>query len=287
MGVRGDTRPVLTAAALSLLAPLTPALVAATGPGDSALIDVSGTSGVLRLVAVVLVFAALAAGLRYAMGLGDGRAEIVAAARATLQLGVVGLLIATVLGSWWLTAGFVLVMIGVAGFTSGGRMGVTGSRRAWPLLPVAAGALPVTAALLLVGLLPLHPISVIPTAGILVGNAMTATTLSGRRALDALRERRGEYEAGLSIGLLPRDAAMLVARESARLALVPALDQTRTVGLVTLPGAFVGTLLGGATPLEAAALQLVVLAGILLAQSIAVPITLELATRGVLTRPSR
>lgn len=254
-------------------------------PGDSALIDVSGTSGVVRLVVVVLVFAALAAALRYVMGLGDGKAEIAATARATVQLGVVGLVIATVLRSWWLTAAFVVLMIGVAGFTSGGRMGVTGPRRVWPLLPVAAAALPVTAALLLVGLLPLHPISVIPTAGILIGNAMTATTLAGRRALDALRERRGEYEAGLSIGLMPRDAAMLVARESARLALVPALDQTRTVGLVTLPGAFVGTLLGGATPLEAAALQLVVLAGILLAQSIAVPITLELVTRGVLTRP--
>jgi len=260
--------------------------VTAVTPGDTALIDVSDTAGVIRLVAVVLTFAVLAAVLRYVMGLGDGKAEILATARATLQLGVVGLVIAMVLQSWWLTGAFVAVMIGVAGFTSGGRMGVRGTLRGWPLLPVAAAALPVTAVLLLVGLLPLHPISVIPTAGILVGNAMTATTLAGRRSLDALRERRGEYEAGLSIGLLPRDAALLVTRDSARLALVPALDQTRTVGLVTLPGAFVGTLLGGATPLEASALQLVVLAGILLTQSVAVPITLELVTRGVLVRPT-
>ncbi|GAB47656.1 ABC transporter permease [Mobilicoccus pelagius] len=275
----------LLTATTPFTASLTPATLVVAG--DSTLIDVSGTDGVVRLVLVVLAFAVLAAGLRYAMGLGDGRAEITATARATLQLGLVGLVIATVLQSWWLTGAFVLLMIGVAGLTSGGRMGVTGARRAWPLLPVAAAALPVTAVLLLVGLLPLRPISLIPTAGILIGNSMTATTLAGRRALDALRERRGEYEAGLSIGLMPRDAALLVARKPTRLALVPALDQTRTVGLVTLPGAFVGTLLGGATPLEAAALQLVVLAGILLAQSIAVPITLELVTRGILTRPRR
>nr|WP_218880485.1 ABC transporter permease [Kineosphaera limosa] len=233
---------------------------------------------VVRLVAVVAAFAVLAAVIRRAARLGDGRAELVAVARATLQLAAVGVVIAVVLGSWPATLAFVVVMVGVAAWTSSGRMAAT--RRWWALLPIAAGALPVTAALLITGLLPAQPIALVPTAGILIGNAMTATTLGGRRSLDALTERRGEFEAGLSIGLLPRDAALLVARDAARLALVPGLDQTRTVGLVTLPGAFVGALLGGATPLEAAALQLVVLAGILLSQSISVALVLELVVRG-------
>jgi putative ABC transport system permease protein len=63
------------------------------------------------------------------------------------------------------------------------------------------------------------------------------------------------------------------------LALVPGLDQTRTVGLVTLPGAFVGMLLGGATPAQAAAVQLVVLVSLLLVQSVAVLVVLELVAR--------
>jgi putative ABC transport system permease protein len=109
---------------------------------------------------------------------------------------------------------------------------------------------------------------------------MTATTLAGKRALDALRTRHGEFEAALSIGLLPRDSALLIAREDAALALVPGLDQTRTVGLVTLPGAFVGMLLGGASPLQAAAVQLVVLVALLLVQAIAVLVTVELVARG-------
>ena len=53
-------------------------------------------------------------------------------------------------------------------------------------------------------------------------------------------------------------------------ALVPALDLTRNVGLVVLPGAFVGLLLAGATPLEAGRLQLLVLVGLLCAESVAV-----------------
>ena len=63
---------------------------------------------------------------------------------------------------------------------------------------------------------------------------------------------------------------------------MPGLDQTRTVGLVTLPGAFVGMLLGGASPLQAAAVQLLVLVALLLVQALAVVTTVELVTRDVL-----
>jgi putative ABC transport system permease protein len=133
---------------------------------------------------------------------------------------------------------------------------------------------------MLSGLIPRQTIAVVPIVGILIGGAMTAATLAGKRALDALRTRRGEYEAALSIGLMPRDSALLIARDDASLALVPGLDQTRTVGLVTLPGAFVGMLLGGASPLQAAAVQLVVLVALLLVQAIAVLVTVELVARG-------
>jgi putative ABC transport system permease protein len=53
------------------------------------------------------------------------------------------------------------------------------------------------------------------------------------------------------------------------------LDQTRTTGLVTLPGAFVGALFGGASPLQAARFQLVVLVGLLVAESVAAVVLLR------------
>lgn len=67
-----------------------------------------------------------------------------------------------------------------------------------------------------------------------------------------------------------------MARPAAALALVPGLDQTRTVGLVTLPGAFVGVLLAGASPVQAAAVQVLVLIALLLVQVLAVTVTVEL-----------
>jgi len=254
-------------------------------PGQ-ALVSVEGTGGLVRLALVVVVCTGLAALLNVRGGLGHGREDVVAALRATLQLGVVGLVIAAVLRSWWLTSAFLVVMLSVAAVTAGRRL-ASGRRWAWAFVPVTLGAVPVAAGLLASGLIPLRTIAVVPILGILIGNAMTATSLAGRRALDALRTRAGELEAALSIGLLDREAALLVARDDAALALVPGLDQTRTVGLVTLPGAFVGMLLGGASPLQAAAVQLVVLVALLLVQAVAVLATVELVARGRFGSPAR
>lgn len=124
----------------------------------------------------------------------------------------------------------------------------------------------------------------VPVTGILIGGALTATVLGGRRALDELETRHGEFEAGLALGLLDRDARMEVARPAASDALLPGLDQTRTVGLVTLPGAFVGMLLGGASPVQAGAVQLFVLVALLAVQATACAVVLELVARGRLHR---
>ncbi|WP_285581019.1 ABC transporter permease, partial [Actinoallomurus iriomotensis] len=71
-----------------------------------------------------------------------------------------------------------------------------------------------------------------------------------------------------------------ICRHHAATALIPALDQTRTVGLVTLPGAFVGMLLGGASPIAAGAVQLFVLIALLAVEAVAIVLTIELAARG-------
>jgi putative ABC transport system permease protein len=244
----------------------------------ASLIQVDDTRGYVTLAVLVAVLAGLAAVVNRLSGLGHARDDLVAAVRATVQLAVVGLVIAVVLQSWGLTALFVAVMATVASVTAGRRLTPAGG---WwrAALPVCGSAVPVAAVLLLSGLVPTTPIAVVPIVGILVGGAMTATSLAGRRTLDALRVRHGELEAALSLGLTDRDARLLIGRDDAGLALVPGLDQTRTVGLVTLPGAFVGMLLGGASPIQAAAVQLLVLAALLLVQAVAAATTLELVAR--------
>jgi putative ABC transport system permease protein len=86
----------------------------------------------------------------------------------------------------------------------------------------------------------------------------------------------GTYEAALAVGLSSLQATRLVVEPSAREALVPGIDQTRTVGLVTLPGAFIGVLLGGGTAIEAGAAQVLVLVGLLAAQAATSAVMLHL-----------
>jgi putative ABC transport system permease protein len=250
-------------------------------PHAAALVDVATTRARVALVVVVVVSTALAGLVNVVGSLGQAWAVLRAAGRALLQLVVVAIVITAVLDSLALTTAFLLLMIAVAAATAGRRL--TRDRSgAWALAAVVAGAVPAIVLTLATGLVPLKGIALVPVGGILIGGAMTATVLAGRRCLDALATRRGEYEAALSIGLDSRAAALLVARDDAALALVPGLDQTRTVGLVTLPGAFVGMLLGGATPVEAAAVQLVVLVALLMVQSVSVVVVVELVARGKL-----
>ena len=240
-----------------------------------------------RLAVVLAVLTALATAAGRLSGLDVDRPVLVAALRATVQLAAVSAVLLAVVGVLALSAGFVLLMLVVAAITAAER--VTGlplrapGRRARLLgtgLPILAGAAPVVALVLGSGTVPWRGEAVIPVAGILIGGAMTATSLAGRRVRDELQRRYGELEAALSIGLPTRDAVLLLARPVSATALIPGLDQTRTVGVVTLPGAFVGVLLGGGDPLQAGAAQLLVLVGLLAVQVAAIWSVTELIARG-------
>src|SRR5690625_4097882 len=206
--------------------------------GDSDLLVVGPALGVAVVPAILA-----AAGVCAVARPGHGGAVLRAGARATLQLGAVSLIITAVVSSGPLTLCFVAVMIVVAALTAGRRIS-PGWRSAWTLLPICVPVVPLLALLLGSGLAPWNGLSIIPLAGILTGGALTATVLAGRRAIDELVSREGEFEAALALGVPPRTAKLFIARPATASALFPALDQTRTVGLVTLPGAFVGMLLG-------------------------------------------
>ncbi|HEV2782194.1 MAG TPA: ABC transporter permease [Actinophytocola sp.] len=238
------------------------------------------------LVAVLVLLTAVGAVVVWVGRVGAGRSVVVAAVRAAVQLAAVSLLIAAVLRSAWWTGLFVLMMFTVAAITSARRIG--GLRSAWrAAAPIGCGVAPVLALLLSTGTVATRPVVLIPVAGILIGGAMTATSLAGVRALDELRARHGEYEAALALGFMPRAAALEICRGSAGQALIPVLDQTRTVGLVTLPGAFVGVLLGGGDPIQAGITQLLVLIALLAAEAVAVLLTVELVAAEMIGRMDR
>ena len=238
----------------------------------------------VHLVVALAVLTALAVVVAAAARLGTARADTVAVARAVAQLALVSLVLVAVLGRVGWSLVFAVVMLGVAVGTSARRIG---AGRAWPwvLVAVAAGAVPVLVVIFASGAVPWTGAAIVPMAGIVIGGAMTANSLNGRRCFAALREERDSYEGALALGLpVPVAVRLVVARHRAE-SLVPGLDQTRTVGLVTLPGAFVGVLLGGGSPTQAGAAQILVLVGLLAAQTVVVVVGAWLVGRGLMVPP--
>jgi putative ABC transport system permease protein len=111
---------------------------------------------------------------------------------------------------------------------------------------------------------------------------MTVHTLVGRRTFAALREERGQYEAALSLGLTSGQAIDEVIARRVPEGILPSLDQVRTSGVVTLPGAFIGVMLGGGSAIQAATAQVLVLFAIMATQAITTGVQAALIRRRLL-----
>lgn len=68
-----------------------------------------------------------------------------------------------------------------------------------------------------------------------------------------------QVETALALGAMPRKATLQQVKRAFVLGLSPVLDHTKTIGLISLPGAMTGLIMGGASPLEAIQLQIVVM----------------------------
>ncbi|HET7388527.1 MAG TPA: ABC transporter permease [Nocardioidaceae bacterium] len=237
-----------------------------------------------RLAVVLAVLLAVAVAASYVGRLGVERNHLTAAGRAVVQLAVVSVVIAAALASLWWSVAFACLMFAVATFTSSGRIRVPRRQIPWVGVAIASGAAPVLVLIFASGVIPLNGKGIVPIAGIVIGNMMTAATLTGRRAYDEIGGSFGTYEAGLALGLSSPEAAFEVMAPTAKEALTPGLDQTRTVGLVTLPGAFIGVLLGGGTPLQAGAAQILVLIGLMAGQAIVAGVLLRLIAHARVVR---
>jgi len=210
-------------------------------------------SGLLVLVAI---------GLSAWAELGLERSLLAASLRALLQLALLGLVLAAILApgqplvlSWiW-----VAVMIVFAGWTVHRRVPEV------PRLGLLSAAAFTVAAVVTLGILfgagvfPVNSTTLVPLAGLMIGNSMTATVLVTRRVTAEFRDKHLEIEARLSLGQPSSEAAAPYLREAVRTALVPQIETTKAVGIVFLPGMMVGLLLAGVSPMDAVQAQLVIM----------------------------
>jgi putative ABC transport system permease protein len=101
--------------------------------------------------------------------------------------------------------------------------------------------------------------TVVPLAGMIIGNALASTVVAARRIVGELGDKRAEVEARLALGLPWPEAARPHVRSALRTAVLPQIESTKAVGLVALPGAMTGLILAGVKPVDAVKVQAAVM----------------------------
>lgn len=137
------------------------------------------------------------------------------------------------------------------------------------------------------GVFTLDARTLIPLAGLMIGNSMTATVLVARRVFEELRDKRDEVEARLALGQTSWDAAAPYVRHSLRTALIPQIETTKAVGLVFLPGAMTGLILAGVDPVDAVLVQAAVMYVVLASVSTTTTVVALGVRRRLFTRDHR
>lgn len=195
-------------------------------------------------------------------------APAAAVLRGSIQLAVISVVLSGVITNVGWVAVALLVMFTIAAVTATRRIGW--NRRKFGLVAssMASGVVTTLVIVFTTGAVSLSGRYLLALGGIIVGNSMSIATLAGRHLLESVDERWAEVEGWLALGATPRQSTYSLSRRAVYSALIPTTDQTKTTGLVTLPGAFIGAIFGGVSPAAAAQFQILVLAGVMAAGSI-------------------
>ncbi len=230
---------------------------------------------------VVLVGTAAVVAARQQLGV--TRELLISAARAGVQLIAVG----AILGLLFAHAGvlgalaWVAAMVVVAGQVAARRgKGVPSAARC-ATIGIAVGAASTMGVLLVLRVITAEARVVVPVGGMVVSGAMQAAALVLRRLREQAVDARPQIEARLALGLPAEQAFAPQLRSALRTALIPNIDGTKVVGLISLPGAMTGLILAGVPPLTAIRYQVVVMWMLLASAALSGLVTGRLAQRAL------
>ena len=220
-----------------------------------------GDIGVVGLAASgILVAVAVAISLWRQLGL--ERSLLWASLRALVQLLAVGWVLQFVVdpddplifSMLWIVA-----MVSFAAHTTARRAADVPRVLPLSLIAYTASAIVVLGVLFGFGIYDLEGRTLVPLAGMVIGNSLAATVLVSRQLLIAATEQREVIEGRLALGLSATEAFRPHLRQALRTALVPQIESTKAVGIVFLPGAMVGLILAGVDPADAVRVQVSVM----------------------------
>jgi putative ABC transport system permease protein len=205
--------------------------------------------------------------MSWRLRLGVERRVLIAAARSTVQLVLLGLVLKVLFEleslPWILS--LALFMLTVAGWEVMARQkrryrGPWGMGIGTLSMFLSSFSVTLLALLVIIRVEPWYqPQYLIPLLGMMLGNTMSGVAV----ALDNLTrhawEGRGRIEARLILGADWDTAIADMRRDALRSGLIPIVTAMATAGVVSLPGMMTGQILAGSPPMEAAKYQLMIM----------------------------
>ena len=236
-------------------------------------------------LALAAGFMLVAGGLSIYLTLGLGRTLFIGSVRTYAQLIALGFVLRWIfrIDTWWLVCLALMAMILFAAQTALARVknrppGLFGNTFLAIFLSGVLVLFAVTG--LIVQVHPWHKAQyVLPLAGMIFGNAMTAVAIALDRLFDDLRKRRSRVHALLALGATPWEAALPSIRTSVTAGMIPIINSMNAVGIVSIPGMMTGQILAGADPAVSARYQIVVMLMLCAATSAGAMIAAGLAYR--------
>jgi len=218
----------------------------------------------LSLAAVLVLLLGLLSGY---MKLGIASQLYIAAARTTVQLLLIGLVLKAIFAStsFLFVVLISVVMVSVAGWEILSRQ--KRKLKGWWGFGISAGSLFVSSFLITILCLFTviqadpwyHPQYAIPLLGMLLGNTMTGIALGMDRLVQTAWQQRPVIEQRLMLGDTADQAIAEIRRDAMRSGMIPIINSMAAAGLVSLPGMMTGQILAGAAPVEAVKYQILIM----------------------------
>ncbi len=215
---------------------------------------------------------------------------VIGVLRMTVQLLFVGFYLQFVfdLNKFWLTAGWMLVMIFVADVSITRGCGLRFKRFAVPLFVsiVIGAAIPLFFFMIVLLRRPniLDAQFAIPISGMIIGNCLRANIIGMKNYYQRLKREKKAYQHSLAQGATRVEAGKPFLREALNSALAPTLASIATIGLVALPGMMTGVMLGGANPMTAIKYQIAIMISIFTGTTLSTTLSLTLTSRTAFDR---
>ncbi len=222
------------------------------------------TSLDLSMAALLIVLLAL---ISLAMELGLAKKIIIAGARTTVQLLLVGLVLRFLFDN--VNAGVLILTALFMLFVAGREVVARQKRRFTGIWGLGIGTFSMFLSSFTIAIMALtviinaepwyEPRYAIPLLGMLLGNTMSGIAIGLDRLTTAAWEHRAIIEARLMLGQRADDAISRIRRDCIQNGLIPIINVMSVAGIVSLPGMMTGQILSGTPPIEAVKYQILIL----------------------------